>query len=405
VTWARALVAPLAVYALSRVVAWAMVVAAAPGRVTALASLPGYHSFSAESVPPDYAGVMTSWDGQWYWDIAVDGYPSSARDELGQPTQTSLAFYPLYPALARAVMRASGAGFDVVGPALSLVLGAFAVVLLHRLVEECLDRRRALAVTVLVCAFPAAPVLQAAYTESLALALLCLTLLLLRRRHYLAAVVPVLLLGTTRNIAVVLLPVVALHWVSLVRAQRRAPRSPAAAGWLQHWRIAVLASSTIVATGLWPLGTARLTGETDAYLTTLGAWPGFSDTPLASPLVQAVTSQPVLLLLALAGLAAVLIGVRLLPGRRSWGPELTGWGVAYPLYILAASSASFSVVRYLLLAFPLALLWTPDTDDPRQRRRQAAVVGVLVVCGIGLQWLWVSKLLVFAGPDGGWGYP
>ena len=54
---------------------------------------------------------MTSWDGQWYWDIAENGYPGSALDDGGRPAQTSLAFFPLYPMVVRAVMQLTGIEF------------------------------------------------------------------------------------------------------------------------------------------------------------------------------------------------------------------------------------------------------------------------------------------------------
>jgi hypothetical protein len=80
-----------------------------------------------------------------------------------------------------------------------------------------------------------------------------------------------------------------------------------------------------------------------------------------------VASSRTLLIISVASLATVALTLRLLPGHRRWGPELTGWGIAYPLYIFMVSSATFSVARYLLLAFPLALLWGPPTPSQRPR--------------------------------------
>ena len=68
-------------------------------------------------------------------------------------------------------------------------------------------------------------------------------------------------------------------------------------------------------------------------------------------------------------------------------------------------SATFSIVRYLVLAFPLALVWVPDPTTRRSIFRQNACIAVLAVAGVAGQWLWVTKLLVFAGPEGGWGFP
>lgn len=379
---------------------------AAPGRVVPLESLPGYHAFVPGMLPPDYATVMTSWDGQWYWDIAVSGYPSSARGADGQPAQTSLAFFPLYPMLVRAVMSLTGTGFEVAAPATSLIVGGAAVLAVYALVQRCVDRRRALITVVLVCVFPSSPILQAAYTESLALLLLASALLLLHLQRYMGALVLVLLLGLTRNIALVLAPVVLLHWYWRVRTARSAhERHTLRRDAIPHLRIMALLVSTLVATALWPATAGLITGEPDAYLSTLQAWPGFTGSLTSSPLAELLSSNPSLLVAFVAGLAGLAIAIRMLPGRRRWGPELTGWAVAYPGYILAVSSASFSALRYLLLAFPLALLWAPDTQSAGQRRRQVVAISLVAVGALALQWLWVSKILVFAGPSGGWGFP
>ena len=89
----------------------------------------------------------------------------------GRPAQTSLAFFPLYPMVVRAVTQLTGIGFDVAAPTISLAIGAGAVLVVFRLVERCIDRRRALVAVVLLCTFASAPVFQAAYTESLGLLL------------------------------------------------------------------------------------------------------------------------------------------------------------------------------------------------------------------------------------------
>jgi hypothetical protein len=381
------------------------VLLAAPGRRVHLESL-GYHAYMPVLLPPDYGEVMTSWDGQWYWDIADNGYPDSARGPDGGPAQTPLAFFPLYPLIVRAVMTVTSADFRVAAPTTSLVIGAAATVVVFRLVERCTDRRRALVAVVLVCTFASAPVLQAAYTESLALLLVACALLLLTKRRYLWCLVPVLLLGLTRNISLALAPVVLVHWVWRWRTTQHTPTAridPFAR--VPHVQIGLLLGTTLSATALWPAVAAVITGEPDAYVTTLKAWPGFSGSILQPPLVSLAAANGSLALGAACLAVACIITVKLLPGRRKWGPELTTWSIAYPLYILAVSSATLSALRYLLLAFPLALLWAPDATSPAQRRRQTAVVTLLVAAGLVCQWFWVSKLLVFAGPNGGWGFP
>ena len=132
-------------------------------------------------------------------------------------------------------MLVSGAPWQVAAPALSLALGAGAMLLLDRLIQRHQDsrgergRRVALGSVLLVGLFPAAAAMQAAYTESLALFLVLLCLWLLGSRRYLTAIPVVVALGFTRAVALPMLVVVLGHlWLRWRRARadgRRLPRA------------------------------------------------------------------------------------------------------------------------------------------------------------------------------------
>jgi hypothetical protein len=347
---------------------------------------------------------MTSWDGQWYWSIVRDGYASSALDASGHPAQTNLAFFPLYPETVRLLTGLTGGSFPVVATTLSLVLGGLAVVCVYGLIAEAVDKRRALGCVVLLCCFASAPVLQAAYTESMALLLVAGCLWLLHRRRYLWCVLPTLLLGATRNIAPALFAVILVHWLQRIRESRATSGSPAPRA-VPHGPIAVLALSALAAVGTWPVLTALLTGTPNAYVTTMRAWPGLTRSIFMPSWVHTAAQYTGLAILLALTAIGLWLAVLLLPGRRRWGVELTTWALAYPAYIFATTIPSFSLARYLLLAFPLGLLWLPDTASPRQRARQRAALVAFALLGLFAQWLWISKLMVFGGPHGGWGYP
>ncbi|QGN56695.1 hypothetical protein [Nostocoides sp. HKS02] len=392
---------PLAIYAVTRLVAVLMVLVAAPGRKVRIEGVAGYHTTVVAHRVPSYWEVMTSWDGQWYWGIVRDGYAATALSPAGAPAQTNLAFFPLFPTVVRTLMQLTGGSFPVVATTFNLVVGAAAVVVVYGLVADCVDSRRARVCVLLLCCFVSAPILQAAYTESLALLLVASALWLLHRQHYLWCILPVVLLGLTRNLAPVLVVVVIAHWLNLVRASR----TSRARATVPHARLAVLSLASVLAVGLWPALAALHTGEPTAYTTTMRAWPGFTGSLLVPPWVATVVEYPglgVLVLVALVGLAGALV---VLPGRRRWGLELGAWGAVYPLYILATTNPSFSFFRYLLLAFPLGLFWAPDTDSVRQLWRQRVAIGLCVLLGLVAQWFWVDKVLVYAGPHRGWGYP
>lgn len=396
----RRYAAPLAIYAATRAIAAMFVILTAPRRVVRLEDLDGYHSTVPAALPADYGTVMTSWDAQWYWDVVLHGYVQPVVDGAGHPVQSSLAFYPLYPLLVKAVMALTGLGFEVAAPTTSLLVGAAGVAVVYRLVEVCLDRRRALGAVAMLCCFISAPILQAAYTESLALLLIATGLLLLRRRRYLLVAVTVLLLGLTRNIALTFLPVVLVH--GLVREhQHRAgsgDRPP-------RWTLGLLALVPLVGTAAWPVLAGLVSGRADAYLTTIQAWPGFTGSALRPPWAQALTESGVggwVAAVVLLGILALLLSTA---SVRGWGPELWAWTASLIGFVLLTTSATTSLARYLLLAFPLGLVLMPRTDEAGGRRAQNVVVVLACASGLALQLVWVDKILVFAGSGGGWGFP
>lgn len=387
----------LAVYAASRAVSAVFIVVAARAQAAVPPSLSSYHQTVPGRIPAGYRDVAVNWDAQWYWDIVLHGYPDSALGPDGQPVQTSLAFYPLYPMLCRLVGWLTGLDFTVVGPTVSLLLGAAAVVMVHRLVSTAVGSDRGLLVVVLLCTAMASPVLQIAYTESLGLLLVATALHLLQRRRYGWTLLPVVLLGLTRNITVVLAAVVLLHWAVRTHAARRALGPDG--DQVPHLRLAGLFLVTLAATATWPAVVGVITGEANGYLTTMKAWPGFTSSPLHPPWVEAFTgSGPVVLALGVL----LVIAFALVMSRasvRAWGPELWGWTVAYVGYVALTTSASSSIVRYLFMAFPLALVLVPAADGPDRVRRRAAVVVLFVALGLVAQWFWVREFLVLAGPN------
>ena len=111
------------------------------------------------------AETFAAWDSGWYFDIAQRGYywnPSG---------QSSLAFFPLYPLLMRALAWPFGGGdraLWIAGIALSYVCLLLGLSVLHRLTATTLGSREAARRTVLyVAVFPFAYFFTQVYTESL----------------------------------------------------------------------------------------------------------------------------------------------------------------------------------------------------------------------------------------------
>jgi hypothetical protein len=145
--------------------------------------------------------VWARWDSDWYLRIAESGYdwPSSTP-----------AFFPLYPLLVAGLGRALAGHFLAAGLVVSLVAGAAAFALLHRLVAARLGGDDALRAVLYLALFPTSLFLGAVYGEALFLALVLASFLLAERGRLGWASVAAGLALLTRAQGVALLPALAL---------------------------------------------------------------------------------------------------------------------------------------------------------------------------------------------------
>ncbi|QIQ06684.1 hypothetical protein [Streptomyces liangshanensis] len=186
--------------------------------------------------PPGGAGIrdrLLAWDGQWYSMIAAKGYPDAfTYTPDGRLTGNNLAFFPLFPALARTVHRLTGLDQDtatIVAAHLALVAALFMV---HLLLTRLHGQRAAtIALVLLTAAQPMSIAFFMAYSESLFLALAIGALLAAHRKAWLTAGVLALLAGLTRPAAVaVAAALVTAAVMHLVQARRLMWRPVAAVG-------------------------------------------------------------------------------------------------------------------------------------------------------------------------------
>jgi hypothetical protein len=384
---------PLTVFAVTRAVNAVMIIAAARHQVALIGGDPGYHLNYPSPADPGYAVVAANWDGQWYRRIADLGYPLHLPvDHTGHVAMNTWAFFPLYPVSAALLSRLTGVPFINVAPLLSVALGALAVLALYRLLRSTMGQFPASATTVLTCTFMSAPAMQLAYTESLAMLLVCVSLMMLRDRKYAAFAVGAMALALTRPIALALVPVVLAHWLARHRSHHHDPFAPA-----ERWAVALLVPWCVAVTGLWPLIAAVVTHDGGAYLHTMSAWKGYrANTPLLSWLGYFWRGNGVAGLVLCVVAPALLVRVVRRPAARAWGTEVRAWAWAYPAYLFAATAPGPSMIRYLLLAFPL--LWPfPDVpSSPTVARLQRVALPLLGLAGLLLQWFWISHFVVIS---------
>jgi hypothetical protein len=368
----------LAVYALTRLWAVAVIQRAAGFQLPSL--------WTGQDV--GYLDMAQLWDAQWYKTIAEQGYPPTLPvNAAGVVQQNAWAFFPGFPMTTEVVMAVTGLPFSAAAVLLNVVLGACTVLVLLRLLTQVAGRRVAIGGVVLLCTFPASPVLQIGYSESLALLLLSLSLCWLVERRYLLCAAAVLALSLSRPVVAPLALVVLVHLVVRWRARVEDP-FPAT----QRLQVIGLGILTAGSTLLWPAIVAAVTGVPDAFRLTQGAW---RTNGRVEPFEQSLgiarllwgDRGPWYLLFGAVALAGVLLS----PWGRRLGLELRAWSVAYPAYLLAATEPWTSTFRFLLLAFPLGALAAVTA-------RWRWAVAVLAVAGLLLQVWWVDELLVFTPP-------
>ncbi|MGP3536156.1 hypothetical protein ACTU3I_15275 [Microbacterium sp. RD1] len=343
--------------------------------------------FGADATIGDLA---LGWDAQWYWFVAVNGYPAELPlTASGQVAENQWAFMPVYAYLAAAVgavLGSWGAGAVVV----SLAAGYGACVALHALLRTRLDAAAALWAVAFFAAGPLGALFQVGYAEALFVFFLLLALWCLVRRQYGWMYILIPVMGFTRPgvLAFALL----LGLVGLWRIARRR-REPLPRAEVVHLvALAALATATGFA---WQLIAGLVTGDIGSYLATELAWRRnwipdaaggfvpFEGVIAASGFWFRIWGLPdalgyVALALLVTGSAAALLFERHV---RLLGVEIRLWSASYLLYLLAVFFPQSSIFRLLL---PLAPL-TGALAAPRSTMWRVSVLGA----GLIAQWGWI----------------
>ncbi|MFT7710151.1 hypothetical protein ACMT9Y_04245 [Clavibacter tessellarius] len=346
---------------------------------------------------PSYLQYATFWDAGWYRDIATFGYPTVLPvDAAGHVQSNPWAFMPVYPGLVRAIQDVTGAPFDVAGVAVSLVAGAGAVLVLHRLLSRSLSPSATMTAVVIVCVAPVSPMFQIAYAESLQTLLLLTALLLLVERRY-ALIAPVaVVMALTRPLGLAFALALLLHGVHRLATARRDPFPPG-----ERARLVLATTAAGAAGAAWPvvawIRTGSITAYTDTELSWRAAYVGYRHLVPFEAWFDAgdFWIGGVAGTVAVLGVVAAFVLILTRPSVRALGPELRIWVASYGLYLLAVFFPQSSVFRLLLPMIPLA----GALAVPRSRAYRVAVVLAMVVG----QWLWID--LVWRATAGDWTPP
>ena len=162
-------------------------------------------------VPSGSMNIWSHWDGEHYVRLAMDGY-------LTPPDNVSPAFFPMYPLLMRSFADLFGGpiskeALSVWGPLTSLLFLPFAFYFIYHISLEGWGERVARGTVLVLAFFPTTFFLNAAYTESLFLALSAGTLWAIRvRKDLLLACSLAALAAATRNVGIFLVVPLMYEW-------------------------------------------------------------------------------------------------------------------------------------------------------------------------------------------------
>jgi len=198
----RAWMFPLLAFA----AAWALIVAA-------------WNVASAVYGPMSWVQYFWYDDSGFYGALARSWYGSANPALLPHSDPARAVFFPLYPALIRLAMFATGSVI-IGGLIVQILAGAASAVAVWALASHVYGHRVADRAVLLYCAFPGAFVLGVMYADPLAIALAAGCLLAVLRRRWLLAGLLALLAGATHATMIVLTPVLAAAAVHAIWTRR-----------------------------------------------------------------------------------------------------------------------------------------------------------------------------------------
>lgn len=342
---------------------------------------------------PSLGALAVGWDAQWYWFVAVHGYPATLPlTESGQVAENQWAFMPVYAYLAEWVglpLGSWGAGAVLI----SLVAGFLSCLVLHRMLRSRIGDAAALWAVVFFACSPLAALFQVGYAESLFLLWLFLALLVVQERRYAWLYLLIPLMGYTRPGVLAFGLFLGLHGIHRWVTRRTEPLPVR-----QIVHIVIGGALSVVVGFSWQIIAGIVTSDPGSYLATELAWRrnwvGEEDAAFV-PFDGFVRAAAfwfetwgagaivgyVALGLIVAALAALLVFE---PHVRRLGADLRLWSASYLVYLLLVFFPQSSIFRLLV---PISPLWGA-VAVPRSTWWRG---GVLAACLAG-QWWWIHNM-------------
>ncbi|HVA29231.1 MAG TPA: mannosyltransferase family protein [Candidatus Baltobacteraceae bacterium] len=169
----------------------------------------------AIAAPHGFLVALGNGDGTWYLEVLRHGY-TVGPDGYAH----SVAFFPLFPLIARVVVRA-GIAWPLAGALVNNVAFLLAVLLLYRYTRDTFDTATARWSVAVACALPLSLFCSVAYAEGLFMLFSVVALAWYRRKMYLGAGLAAAAASATRPLGVAL----ALGLVIAALVERRSARA------------------------------------------------------------------------------------------------------------------------------------------------------------------------------------
>ncbi|MFJ7066800.1 hypothetical protein [Streptomyces sp. NPDC101115] len=304
------------------------------------------------------------WDAVWYSRIAEHGYGHEVTLPNGD-VHSDLAFFPLFPALERAVSAVLPVDVATAGLLVSWAASLAAAWGIYAVGAQVAGRRAGVVLAVLWGAYPTAFVQSMAYTETLFTALAAWSVLAVLRGRWILAGALSVFAGLTRPTAAALIAAIGVTALVTVVRERRL-RAPVVAGvllaplgWLAY----------IVYVGV-------RQGSATAYFDVQAAWGNSIDGGVA--LARFIAGLPWPAALGLCAALGLLGRLVVLCVRQRQPLPLLVYTVAVVVISLVGAAYFGSRPRLMMPAF--GLLLPPAVALARLRTRTAApVLGALAL--------------------------
>ncbi|AVZ74941.1 hypothetical protein SLUN_24930 [Streptomyces lunaelactis] len=329
--------------------------------------------------------LATSWDSGWYLGIADHGYD----DSLGTGfNNNSLAFFPLYPVLVKAVAGVTPGSRATVGLLLAIAFSFVAAWGIFAVGDHLYGRRVGFLLTVLWGVLPVAIVQWMGYTESVFTAFAAWALYAVLNGRWLWAGSLAALAGLTRPTGIAVAAAVSVAAVLACRG-RRSGRRAALAG-------ALIAPAGWLAFVAWVgLRLGRVDGYFAVQKLWRNEWDGGASTLRELRQYLLYMTKPQLFLVIVSVVLLVSVGLFLLCIAERQPLALLVFTGMLLLVVLGSGGVYFPRARFLLPGFPLLL----PVARALARARSATVVALLLAAGtLTSAWLGAYMLLVWRGP-------